>query len=409
MNNKLLLFILAVLVLSSAVSALGITPGRTTLDYEAGKEVEVSFKVLNTDKKNINLVVLVQGELNQSISVSEVSFTMQANEESRDLSYRLKMPSFLSPGQHGSEVVVVQLPDKSENSDAYIGAALGVATQVVVNVPYPGKYAEAELNIHGPNADGEISFVIPVTSRGDLDLARVRANIDIYTSLNERVDSIISDEISIPSQKRAEIVAKWDSSKAQPGTYRAVATLIYDEETAKLERVFDVGRQVLEIQQIEVNNFRLGDIAKFEMLVENKWSSEITGAYTQMLVYNSEGSVMADFKSQTYDIPALSKALMVSYWDTAGVRKGTYDSSVFLRYGGQSAQHDFELEVSDTNINVIGVGYVISSRGSRLGEGNNSLVIMLGILVGVLILVNLLWFLVLRKKFLKKSLKNTAK
>jgi len=394
MNKFLLIFL--IVFLSSNVIAIGITPGRTTFDFEPGSMKEVEFTVVNSDNLDMNVIVLIQGDLNESIAVSENSFKMAASEKEKKLKYTFTMPNELKPGLHKAEVVVIQLPEKSGTSDAFIGAAVGVATQIHIYVSYPGKYAEGEMNI--VSESGKVNFVIPVHNRGDLDLKKVKAKIDIFSPVNEKIASVDTNEISLLSGERREVVASWQLS-VSPGTYRAVATLIYDEQTAKIEKHFDVGEQILKLDQVEVNDFVLGGIAKFEMLVDNQWSQNIN-AYAQMLVYNKEGSVMADFKSANYDIPALDKVIMVAFWDTAGVKTGDYDASVFLRYGEKSDQQDLKLEVSDRKINVFGVGYVISSEsGGGLFENNLVMVLIIGI--AVLILINLTWFLVLRKRLKK--------
>lgn len=400
MNNNLRLSIVVLVVVilgSVSVSALGITPGKSTFDFEPGAQRKVSFSVVNSEARDMSLVVLIQGELNQSISVSEVAFKMSSDERSKELTYILTMPLSLKPGLHTSEVVVVQLPEKSAISEAFVGAAVGVATQVYVFVPYPGKYAEASLNVIGPDDNGEIVFVMPVISRGDLDLVKVRGLIEIYGQLNEKIATLNTNEVAIPSGQRMEIVATWIPN-VPSGTYRAVATVLYDEGTLTLEKQFNVGSRLLDLQNIEVNGFSLGEIAKFELLVENKWSEVIMGAYANLLIYNNEGEVMADIKSPSYDVPALEKILMVAFWDTAGVRKGIYDSSVFLRYGQQSVQQDFKLEVKDNEINVIGIGYVISRESAGGGLFDNTLVVVLIVVIALLVIINLLWFLVLRKK-----------
>lgn len=400
MNKNVVLTLLLFLIIPS-VSSLGITPGRSTFDYSPGKVVNVNFEVINSDNDEMDIVVLAQGDLGESISVSEVSFHMSSEETSKSLTYTFEMPVGLEPGLHKGEIAVLKLPEKSSTSEAFVGTAIGVATQLNVHVPYPGKYAESVLDVIGPNSDGEITFVIPVVSRGDLDLARVRGTIDIFSSLNEKIETLSTNEISVLSGERGEVVVKWDSTTVNSGKYLAVATLIYDEETSKLEKEFSVGNKLLELLQIEVNNFVLGGIAKFELLVENKWGDAIKGAYSQMQVFNSDGEVMAEFKSATQDIPPLEKKILVAFWDTAGVKEGNYESTLSLNYGSQSERQDLSLEVKPKQIKVIGVGYVISQSSSN--DSGNTMTIVLITLVVVLILINLLWFLVLRKKLSKKK------
>ena len=78
--RKGFLILLMMIFMSVNVFALGITPGRTTFDYAPGSESKVEFKIINSGNKDIELVVLVEGELNQSIAVSEVSFSMAVGE-----------------------------------------------------------------------------------------------------------------------------------------------------------------------------------------------------------------------------------------------------------------------------------------------------------------------------------------
>ncbi|MBI2451574.1 hypothetical protein HYV50_00680 [Candidatus Pacearchaeota archaeon] len=399
MDKKLFLIVLfvgIVLLNISNTMALGIAPGRSTFDYSPGEQKKVDFTIVNTDKRDLSLVIFTQGEFNNSIALSEVFVKMSANEESKTLSYTFTMPSVLSPGLHKGEIVVLQLPEKSGSSETFVGATVGVITQLYVYVPYPGKYAESELDVIGPENDGKITFVMPVTSRGELDIARVRGTIDIYSVLNEKVATLTTNEIPLASKQRAEIAAVWEP-KVAPGPYRAVATVLYDEQTLTVEKKFNVGKKSLVVEGIEVNDFSLGEIAKFEVLIKNEWSDEIQGAYSEIIVYNQEGKVMATFKSPTYDIPPLEKSLMVSFWDTEGVRKGTYESSLFLKYGDSADRKDLKFEIADKSIKIIGAGYVIE----EIARGDNTVKILIGVIV-FLILINLSWFIFLRKKFVKK-------
>lgn len=404
MNKRILLTGIVFLIgifLVAGVSALGVTPARTTLNFEPGLQSTISFSIINSEHKDMNLVIYAQGSLNNSISLKENSITMSAGEESRQMSYDVSLPNQLPPGLNIGEVVILQLPGKSGASEAYVGAALAVVTQLYVYIPYPGQYAEAALNVINAEQGGDAILIIPVINRGKEDLSSVKANIDIYNKLNEKVASFNTVEIELLSGERTELVHKWKAD-VPVGSYRAVVTLIYGNNPPKiinLEKQFNVGTPDLELQQIEVKDFYLGDIAKFEMLIENKWSEQISNAYAQTQIFDKEGGIMADFKSAQQDIPALSKIMMVSYWDTAGVREGTYETKIFLRYGEKSSQKNLKVKVSQNSIEIIGLGYVISSEKPKPGSSN--LVFILIIVIVVLVLINLLWFLFLRKRLRK--------
>lgn len=388
------LIIVGLVVLINRIDALGVTPARASIDFVPGAEKTISFDVVNTDGKDMNLVVYASGELNKSVFIEKSMLSLSFSEETKQIDYNVKMPSELLPGMHSADIVVLEVPKEGGG----IGAVVGVIAQLNVYVPYPGKYAEAEMYVTGAEQGGFVQFVIPVVSRGDVDLVSVHANVDIYNLMGEKVDSFNTPGVSASKEKRGEIVYNWNA-KVPSGVYLAKAALIYDGETLSLEKQFNVGEMILDLQQIEVRDFKLGEIAKFEMLVENKWGEDIEGVYTITNVFNEEGEVMAEFKSPTENIPSFKKKVLVSYWDTGGVKKGTYDSSVYLIYGRKSVQEDLQLKVSEDKIEIIGFGYIISSKKLL---GDRELLIKI-LIIGIVLLavMNIAWFVFLRKRLFR--------
>ncbi|MEK6908804.1 MAG: hypothetical protein AABX23_01995 [Nanoarchaeota archaeon] len=397
--NKFILFFILFFIVFPISSAFGITPAQKILGYEPGTEQTFSFDIINSENKRVNLVILPEGELSQSVALSQYYVTLTPETPSVTIKYSVKIPSGLSPGAHYADIVVTEVPDTSSSSSpTYIGSIVGIATKILVDVPYPGKYAESALSVSTTNS-GKIAFVMPLVSKGKLDIVRARAVIDIYTPLNEKVISLSTQEIEVLSGERKELAVEWDTTSIPFGRYRAFATVLYDESTLTLEKEFSVGKDSLELKSVEVNDFSLGEIAKFEFLVENSLNSPIEDAYISMQVFNQDGEIMADFKSATYKIDSFSSKLLVSFWDTEGVRVGNYDAKAFINFGQSSIQKDLTLDVSENDISVIGVGYVIKSANTKQSD---SLVTVLIIAVAVLVLLNLTWFLFLRRKIKKK-------
>jgi len=387
-----LVFILSI----SQTSAIGITPGRTTVNFEPGLQREVSFSVVNSEHKDMGVVFMVRGELAEYVTLKQTYTSFSTSEESKSFTYSVNLPQkFEKPGLYEAEIVALEMPKNLEEQGTFVGATVGVATQLHVYVPYPNKYVEAEVNVM--SSGDKINFIIPVTSRGKLDIVNLKAVIDIYTSLNEKVATIETNSISLNSLERKELFAEWTPS-VNPGKYMAVVTLLYDNEAVKLEKEFNVGEMMLEIKDIVVRDFQLGEIAKFNALVENKWSDDLKEVYLNILVYNAEGEIMADFKSPTYDIDALAQSEMVAYWDTGGVHQGSYDGKVLLKYGEKSTERNIQLKITDSSIEISGLTGRVVVRGSG---GLNTTTLLL-ILVIVLVIANVIWFVVV-KKFLKRK------
>ena len=82
--------------------------------------------------------------------------------------------------------------------------------------------------------------------------------------------------------QRKELVAEW-LPDVNPGKYLAIATIRYDDQVLTIEKEFNVGQMLLEIKELKVNNFALGEIAKFEALVENRWSEQLEDIYLTLI------------------------------------------------------------------------------------------------------------------------------
>jgi hypothetical protein len=392
--NKVLVILLIGIFMISSVFALGVTPARTTLDFEPGLSRSVGFEILNSGNEDMKVVFSAQGELAEYISLDVDEASILAAENSKSFSYNLNLPSELTPGLHTGEVFAMQLPSGPTSEGSQILATLAVVTQVYVYVPYPGKYASSKMYVYNANQGEDVAFVFPVTSQGEFDLTAVRASVDIYNKLNEKVASFATDSIAVPSGTRKELAYKWKAD-VPIGDYLAKASLIYDDGTLNFEETFSVGSEDLVLKEINVGGFSLGEIAKLEMLVENKWSEPISDAHVETKIMNDRGDIVSSFESATYDVEPLSKKVFVSYWDTAGVRVGTYETEVAVVYGEKSSVKALQFDVEEDKLTVIGLGYVISAEGD---DSNTLMFVLIGVII-LLVLVNLLWFFMFRKRF----------
>ena len=135
-----------------------------------------------------------------------------------------------------------------------------------------------------------------------------------------------------------------------------------------------------------------------EILVENKWNTELKSVFANLFVYNDQEQVMADIKSAAENIPSLSKKVLVAYWDTVGVEEGEYNGKLMVVHGQKSMDKHLVLKVSEDALDVFGVGYTIQPKGGRGIDMTTILVI----LVILLLVVNLAWFVFYRRNLKKK-------
>ena len=395
--KKLFLFLLTGIILMNFVSSLGITPGRTTLNFEPNLQKEVSFSILNSENKDMSVVFMIRGELNETVTLNQAYAEFSSTEASKSFTYIVNLPSKIeTPGKYEIEIVALELPKDLEKAGATVGATVAVITQLYIQVPYPNKYLDGEVNVL--ESDSETIFSILVTNRGKLDIVNARATIDIYTALNEKVATIETNEQSLLSLERKELIARLDHVEINSGKYFAKVNVFYDNEVFEIEKEFLIGEMSLQILEVLVKDFQLGEIAKFNALVENKWSDKISDSYLNIVVYNKEGEIMADFKSPNYDLSGLSKSELVAYWDTGGVSSGTYDGKLILRYGDKEIEKNIQLKISDDELEVLGITGQVIVRG---GDSNINWNTILIIVIIVLLVLNIVWFVIIRK-FMKR-------
>jgi len=387
------IFLFIILLMVNSVLSLGITPGRTTINYESGLEREVSFSILNNEHKNMEVLLTVRGELNDSITLFDGLVNFLPSEESKQFKYKVKLPDriALEPGLHQADIVALEVP-KASFDGTYVGATVAVISQLHVYVPCPGKCIDADFNILDAEENSTATIIIPVINRGELGIGNVRAVVDIYNLDYEKKGSVETDSQSIDPGKRTELSAKWDVN-LNSGNYIAKVSIFYDGQTKTFEKQFSIGKNMLSIESILVNNFQLGEIAKLQILVENRWNQELKSVFANLLVFNKKNQVMTDIKSASENIPSLSKKELIAYWDTVGVKEGEYNGKLLVKYDGKSSDKNLILKVSQDNLDIFGIGYAINPRG---GKGVDITMILI-VLVILLLLANLSWFVFFRR------------
>ncbi len=408
-NNKLAIIFLIIMMFSILLivnipqaSALGISPGRTTINYEEGLQREIKFSVLNSEYKGMKVSLSVQGELKDYVKLSQDLVEFRTIDENKELTYTVNLPVSLKdkPGLHSAEIVALE-DLKDEGEGTHIGATVAVLTQFYVYVPCPGKCIEADLEIVENGEGNPADLFIPVISRGKQKIDEIHAVIEIISVNGDKIDSIETNSASIDAGSRTELSGKWNSTKN--GEYTAKIKVYYDGAVHEFSKTLNIGNSTVDIARVWVNNFNLGGIAKFNILVDNKWNKELKSVFANLVVFDKGHNSIADVKSSSEDIPALSTKELIAYWDTQGIEEGEYDGKLMIKYGQKSSDRSLVLRLSQNSLYIYGVGYAVSSYGD---EGGLSVISILIILVAVLLIGNIAWFTIFR---LRKKSKNKKK
>jgi len=388
--------ILFCLVLPANVNAIGITPGRVTINFEPNLEKELSFTVINNEHKDMSVLLYVgSGPLNNTVTLYNKIVKFSSADESKTFRYKLTLPERIeTPGAHRVEIFAMELPSDITEPGAFVGATTAVVHQIKILVPYPGKYATAELSVKEAGKGEPVQFYVKIFNLGKSDILKAGATIDILGPTNEKIATVKTNEISIEQKKKGEVMATWIAD-VNPGVYHAVATVDYDGNIATDEKNFAVGTMTIKLLDVKVNEFTLGDIAKFNVLIQSEWNKKITGVNAELIIYDENNDVMADVKSASADIEPMQKTTLFVYWDTSGVREGVYDSVLRINYADRTTENKLKNYVRRNSIKteIIGVTAKVVEEEGGLESQITTLLYIIIILVGI----NIMWLYKSRK------------
>lgn len=184
-----------------------------------------------------------------------------------------------------------------------------------------------------------------------------------------------------------------------PGEYTAKLTLYYSGKTFTLEKKFNVGTLFVDIVTIEVQDFSLGEIAKFNIYLQNKWNKKLTGVTADMQILDMNGRQYTQYTTPTFSLEPEVVGKTEGYWDTKDVQAGTYELKLLLHYFGKVFEKSFMMQVNLNSIDVnMGVGYVVAAKDHI--ENKTALYILAVIII---IVSNAIWILYFRWMKKKKN------
>jgi len=362
----LAVFLAVSLVLAQDSLALGIAPAMESMNFEPGIERTFSIKVINRDGKEVKALITAGGEFGKYIELHENYVYFSEGEKEKKISYTIRLPEGTEePGPHKAEIIVMELPPEEEEGMTKVSAVISVTYVLTVNVPYPGKYARARLFVSGFKLKRESNFLVEVENLGTLTIFAI-AVIDILGPLGEKITTLTSEEVSIDPKEKEVIAVKW--TPEIQGEYYARVDVIYNDHSTRDEKKVTIGELMVDIDSISTGEFRLGGIAKFNILVENKWNKEIPDVYAEFTIKDREGKEYTRTKTASSKLEAFGKQMLIAYWDTERVDQGDYVMSVVLHYEDRETSKDFDVRVSLDKIEVSLVGRVVETLPSEQPE-----------------------------------------
>lgn len=388
--------LLIALLLTSTTLALGVSPGRTSFNYEEGRTEQVSVNIVNNEQKTMTAKVYADGPFANWITIdnSQIDFTSQTPEKA--MSYTITMGPDLQPGLHKTDIKVAE-QIKDTSGQLKILPQLGVIHEVLIHVPYPGLYAEAELKTTNAKKGDPVRFFVSIFNLGDQDIKKAHAVIDIYDPNGELYNKITTEAKPILAKDVGELVVEMDSRAFMPGEYDVKATIFYDGQTLQKQSSFSIEEFLIELVSVTTSEYAQGGIAKFNVIVQNIGNRLIEGFFARINLQDKDGNMVANTKSFTIDVPSEEIKETVAYWDTKDIPLGKYTGTLSLQYEDELLEKEIttvigkdKIEVDVTSPTGLAIIQEESPRQQQLSLSSlqtqlTMIIILLAVLIGVLI------------------------
>ena len=266
------------LLFSSLTTALGVVPSSHDILYEPGKEVSYQLKVVNNGGQPRQVILYAEGELANVISFDTSVIDFQSGQEEQLVTVKLNQPNSMAvQGKREGRIVVRELPQ----GGGQISAILTIVSKLFLVVPYEGTYAETRLFVGEFQSGKQGNFVVEIHNLGSDDITAAQVFIKIYNPrTNQEMASLISNEERVEKKKKELITIPWTPDLPN-GAYKAVATSVYDGNSVDDQKLFFLGKQSISIDSITVKDFKLGGIARFDILLRSEWSDEISDVHRE--------------------------------------------------------------------------------------------------------------------------------
>tara|TARA_B100000315_G_C14250960_1_gene439732 strand:- start:99 stop:623 length:525 start_codon:yes stop_codon:yes gene_type:complete len=169
------------------------------------------------------------------------------------------------------------------------------------------------------------------------------------------------------------------------GSYYVIANIDYDGKGLELKDSFDIGVPFINTTKIIVDNFKLGDIAKFDIYLKSGWNDKLN-VYAGAIIFR-EDKVYLSSKTEPIDLFVGKEDIVNLFWETEDIEEGGYDLNLTIKYDLGESNHIVKLMVNENSI-------ITSLTPERIIAGKD---IIKYLIIAIVVLIITSWLIYFRK------------
>jgi hypothetical protein len=338
---NIIFLILAVFMVlaSSLVQGLGVSPAKKTLDFQPGTNVEVVFNIINSEQATFDASFSAIGELADAVFFEKPTIHVNATDSSVSFKVIMYFPQKLEPGIRSAIIKITpSIPDSGSMFTVFIAPQI----PVYVRVPYPTKYADISFVVLEVDEGTPVPIYVEFDNLGSEDIQSAGAQVEIRSPSGSLLKNLSTPQVSVSKNSLGKAQAL-PSPIMRKGLYNAAVRANYDGVSKSFEASFRVGAPLVRIQDFLTKKLTVDTINKVIFKAYNEWNTELS--VSGFLAIGEKQTEMPVFKLQ----PGESREV-TGFFDTTGIMPGQYDMSIMMAYADQLKTESFRVEVVEKPI-----------------------------------------------------------
>jgi len=328
------LVIVMMIIMTANARALGIAPSMKIINYDIDPQLEgqvetVNARIINTDSRDITLKIQANGELSEYVTIPQSTIHLSSSDSEKEFTYYINLPKGLEPGV---KTLYIMASEVNLNTDNALGGMMTITQQVHVNVPYDGLYAEGYVSISASGPEYPVVLAINIINSGTKDIGTLKGVVAVRDTSGKTVYSEnISgyNDIGAGSSFKIENNAELKDN----GEYAAEYTIYYDEKNFTVSKGFTLGDYGIAVLGADVENFRIGTVARFDINISSGWNTPIEKSYGEVVIKDNDGKIVGTARTDDVSIMPNNNSLK-AYWDTENISSGNYVIGISIHAGG---------------------------------------------------------------------------
>lgn len=385
--TKKVAWLIVLILFSSSVFAIGISPAKIYNNFEPGLSYTKEFQTWNTMDRPIDISLSVEGDLAEYITLSETYFEQVQPNENRKFLVTVNLPVSLDSG--GLKMSYIRATEENRNEKGTINVRGAVRTRIEVKVAIEGKSVEITSATGSNIPQGAASYFEGVAHNyGTITVNQMNGYLTVLDQEEKQLfNTRVGSHINIKSYEGREFFTQIPSQSWGPGRYKLNFKVDYDGELVERNTSFIIGELKVDVFNL-TSEIETGEISDFEFSLKNKWNEQVKDAYADIKIYD-DVNVYLITKTHNFDIGPWEEKRIETFLNGKKLRAGNYKVEVKLNYADKNT-----IAISDFSVKEKGQELKASSgEAFKFPTGNGVIYGLVGLVVltiGSLVSMNLL-------------------